>query len=77
MNHEDLKGRGSKRGRRMKRASYRAAVYYLAHNDDPGVMDLADIRGTIALGLAAELFGLETERVAKDVIALREKRDAP
>jgi len=59
----------------MKRPSYRAAVAWVAGNDDPGVVDVETVRCMVTVGLVADLFGVEVERVAADVVKLR-RRDA-
>lgn len=56
----------------MKRASYRNAVALIAANDDPGRFDLEAIRGYITVALVADIFGVSTERVARDVQRWRE-----
>jgi hypothetical protein len=61
----------------MKHASYRAGVAWTARNVTiPAVttdllyhpMDAFDDRGCVAVGLLAELFGLDALRVAGDVL---------
>ncbi len=56
-----------------KRPSYRGSVEFIALNDDPSCTDLDDVRGSLTVGLLADQYGKETEDVAKDVIAFREK----
>ena len=63
----------------MKRASYREGVFWLAANDDT---EWADFDADTALGspsvtacLLADLFGVDTERVRKDVRRQKDKLD--
>lgn len=61
---------------KMKRPSYREAIVYIALNIDPGDDDAlnAEVVATyIPCALVAELFGIEPERVGKDVVKYREK----
>jgi hypothetical protein len=61
----------------MKRASYRKAVEWIALNDETAVSEDVDtIAGYISTLLAADLFDIEPERVAKDVLRYR-KEHAP
>ena len=62
----------------MKRASYREAVAWIAYNDDPGSSDSRDaeaVRGMISVGLVADIFGVDSERVAADVVRIRVKEN--
>lgn len=58
----------------MKRASYRAGVEHIALNDDPTELDESVVSATLTVGLLADLFGVDPERVAKDVIRFRKKQ---
>ena len=60
----------------MKRASYRHAVEWIAYNDDlgsPDSLDLERVSGYISVCIVADLFGVEAEKVVRDVIRKREK----
>jgi len=60
----------------MKRASYREAVEWIALNDDNGAPDAREadaVAGLISTILVAHLFGVERERVARDVVRYRIK----
>lgn len=59
-----------------KRASYRAGIAWIALNDDPGSIEafqLDTLSGLISVCLLADLFGVDSERVARDVIKYRER----
>jgi hypothetical protein len=58
----------------MKRASYRNGIEHIALNDDPTELDESAVAGSISVGLLADLFGVEVERVAKDVVRFRKKQ---
>lgn len=45
----------------------------IAMNDDPGEMDVEAVSDSITVMLLAELFGVERERVARDVVRHRAK----
>lgn len=60
----------------MKRASYRDGVYWIAMNDEPGEEDQVVIAGFISTLLLADLFGVDPQRVARDVLRLRRKEGA-
>ena len=57
----------------MKRASYRVGVYWIAINDEPLDGDPASVAGYISTLLLADLFGVDPQRVAKDVLRQRQK----
>ncbi len=57
----------------MKRASYREGVAWIGHNDEPDENDPEIVQGLISVLLLADLFGVEPEKVAKDVLAFRKK----
>lgn len=62
----------------MKRASYRNAVALIALNDGPGepwARDVEQVAGMMSVTLVADLFGVTEERVARDVVACRERED--
>lgn len=63
------------RARRMKRASYREAVEWIAMNDDNAETDPEVVRYQVTVLLVADLFRLEAERVARDVLRYRAKHD--
>lgn len=51
--------------------SYKRAVDWIAQNDESGVMDLEDMGYQVSVMLVADLFGKDSTKVAKDVIARR------
>jgi len=58
----------------MKRASYREAVAWIALEDDAGSEDALDpevVDGYVTTKLVADLFGVDSERVAADVVRYR------
>lgn len=59
----------------MKRASYREAVHWIAVNDDGADgadrTNEASIAGYVTTLLIADIFGVEPERVARDVVRVR------
>lgn len=60
----------------MKRASYWAAVAWIANNDSPADNDPVEIlRGLVSVCLVADLFGVESSKVAADVMKYREKQN--
>lgn len=60
----------------MKRASYRDAVDFIAFNDETAETDEAEVRTLASVLLVASVFGVETERVARDVVRLRKRTGA-
>lgn len=60
----------------MKRASYREAVEWIALNDDAVEHDVDNIRASISVLLIADLFRVESARVATDVLRFRLKDEA-
>lgn len=59
----------------MKRASYRHGIELIALNDEAEELDPEVMRTIISVGLLADLFGVDVERVAADVVRYR-KREA-
>lgn len=60
----------------MKRPSYRQAVAWIADNDGMGdgdALDVEAVRGLISVALVSDLFGVAQDKVARDVVACREK----
>lgn len=58
----------------MQRASYRLGARWIAQNDNSGSPDtLAHVAGYVSTLLLADLFGVEPERVAKDIQRERAK----
>jgi len=55
----------------MKRASYRDAIDYIAHNDDPAETDEHAVAGTVTVQLVAEIFGVSAAAVAAAVVKIR------
>ena len=56
----------------MRRASYRAAVAWIAENDEAGD-DTVEIAEMISTLLVADIFGVTPERVASDVVRYRRR----
>jgi hypothetical protein len=62
--------------RKMKRANYRDAISWIACNDDadgPDALSFEAVRGHASVCLIADLFGVEQERVARDVVRYRKQ----
>lgn len=59
----------------MIRASYRAGVRWIAVNDEPAEYDAEVVAALISVLLLADLFGVEPERVARDVLRERQRRE--
>ncbi len=57
----------------MKRASYRAAVQWIAFNDEPGDKNLESIAGYISTLLVVDIFDVKADKVAKDILRQRKK----
>lgn len=57
----------------MKRASYREGVSWIAWNDEPEDGDPENVAGYISTGLLADIFHVERERVAEDIVRYRIK----
>lgn len=58
----------------MRRASYRAAVRWIAENDAPGDdLTVEEYAGLVSVCLVADLFDVDQERVAADVVRCRER----
>lgn len=56
----------------MKRPAYRDAVAFIALEDDPAAGPNTDeIVGYITTALVADMFGVDVERVARDVAKVR------
>lgn len=59
-----------------KRASYREAVRWVAHNDSNGdadALELEAVSGLVTVGLVADLFGKTMEQVGAAVIRERKR----
>lgn len=61
------------RAPRMKRASYREGVEIIALNDEAAELDEEMVVGLASVMLLAELFGVDQERVVRDVVRFRKK----
>ena len=62
----------------MKRASYREAIQWVADNDGSGDaerLDLEEVSYLVSSLLVADLFGVDPERVGRDVIRKRKQLD--
>lgn len=55
----------------MKRPTYRAAVQWIADNDDASEMDAGVVEKSLTAALVADLFSVETKRVARHVVKQR------
>jgi hypothetical protein len=55
----------------VKRASYKRAIHWLAFNGTADDATADDIRQDIGVALVADLFALDCERVAADVLRVR------
>lgn len=62
----------------MKRAGYREAIAWIALNDDPGSPDSLEpdvVAAYVSSCLVADLFGVERERVGRDVVRFRKESE--
>lgn len=57
----------------MKRPGYRRAIEWIASNDEPTELEADEMDGLISVVLVADLFDIESARVAADVVKLRRK----
>ena len=60
----------------MKRAGYRDAIDFIAFNDEARSRDVEQIGFLATTVLVASIFDVPIEKVANDVLRLREKDDA-
>jgi hypothetical protein len=61
----------------MKRPSYHDACYWIAVNDNPGNGDgLEEVTGYITVAMLADIWGLDTEKVGRDVYGTRKRIEA-
>jgi hypothetical protein len=63
--------------RKMNRANYRDAISWIAYNDDaggPDALNFEKVHGYTSVCLIADLFGVEQERVARDVVRYRNNK---
>lgn len=63
----------------MKRASYRAAIAWIAENDSDGDHERLEIQHVAELVtslLVADIFDVDVVRVGRDVVAQRRRNDA-
>lgn len=63
----------------MKRASYRAAIFWIAANDgagDPERLDPKHCAGIVSAVLVADIFGVPDELVGYDIVRKRKQLDA-
>ena len=60
----------------MKRAGYRDAIDFIAFNDEALSRDLEQIGFLATTVLVASIFDVPIEKVALDILRLREKDDA-
>lgn len=59
----------------MKRASYRAAVAWIAANDEAGSDDrLEAVSSYVTTLLIADIFGVDEARVGADVLRIRDRQ---
>lgn len=60
----------------MKRASYRAAIFWIAHNDSAGdynALKVEDVANLVSVALIADIFHKGQLQVARDVVKFRKK----
>lgn len=62
-------------GERLKRASYREAIEWIALNDEPSCRDPEWLPTTVTALLIADIFGADPARVGRDVLRYRIKHD--
>jgi hypothetical protein len=55
----------------MKRPSYRAAIEWLAFNDEPTLKDAEEIGSLVTTSLVADMFDLDHKVVAVDILRCR------
>lgn len=60
---------------RKPRPTIRAAVEWIAYNDEPSDRDVESVSDMISVVLAAELFTVAPEAIAKKVVAMRTRND--
>lgn len=58
------------------RANYKAAIYWIAMNDDEVETDLETVARQISVVLVADVWGKDQHRVARDVLRVRAKSSA-
>lgn len=58
----------------MKRASYRAGLWFIALNDEPLDMDPASVAGYVSVQLLSELFNVPAEKIGRDVVRYRKQQ---
>lgn len=56
-----------------KQASYRDGLEWIALNDEPGELDWEPVSGSISTILLADLFGLDPEVTAQQIVDLRKR----
>lgn len=59
----------------MLRPTYKAAIQWVAYEDNPTELDVDTVANSITVALVADMFGVILGRVAADVVKLR-KLDA-
>jgi hypothetical protein len=57
----------------MDRATYVAGVLWIADNDDAAVFDVRTVAGFMTVAMLADLAGVSSQKVAKDVVAARKR----
>jgi len=57
----------------VRRAAYRDGIAWIALNDEPDDVDLDRVSGYISTLLLADLFAVDNEKVAADVVRYRVK----
>jgi len=55
----------------MKRASYRAAIAWIAWNDEPSDDNPESVSEMISASLIADIFGVDPLRVGSDIVRYR------
>lgn len=51
----------------MRRPSYRAAIFWIAENDDTDCVNARPLYPSVSMSLIADLFGVDDTRVISDV----------
>jgi hypothetical protein len=65
--------------KRMKRPSYRDAIAWIGENDSAGddsALDPEMVHSYVTVGFVADMFGVEQEKVAADVVKYRQRKAA-
>ncbi|MBI41243.1 MAG: hypothetical protein CMF59_16730 [Leptospiraceae bacterium] len=58
----------------MKRPGYRAAIKWIAENDESSCRDAEEMENLISVSLVSDLFGKQNHEVAEAVVRYRERK---